>query len=339
MGSSRGHEVGSRWGHLAPFRLPTPELTPLRIALAYSALGFLALYVSDVLLVRYYSDPLLSQIQAVKGSIEVLLTAGLIFGLTHRLDTQHRRDLDRLRQQHQELQVLHRVLRHNLRNDLNVIQGYAALIQDQSTTAEIHPACRKILNTVEKMMTYPDHASRIKEVNDSYTRTVAHDLTEGVPSLLETNPLVTDDIDISTSVPDRATVAVNPMFEEAVDEVLTNAIKHNDSETPTVRLEVDVDSGPARMVKLRVSDNGPGIPESEVNPLRAGKEDQLFHRLGLGLWFVEWTVRNSGGHLGFEENDLGGTTVVIHVPKAKPHLFNHRPGWLQGMFRFIGGWR
>lgn len=336
MGNSGGHEVAGRLRYVAPYLPQTPELTPLRISLAYVALGLVALYVSDVLFVQYFSEPLLSQIQALKGSIEVLLTAGLIFALTNRLETQHHRTIDRLSQQHQQLQVLHRVLRHNLRNDLNVIQGYAALIQDTSSGEEIDPACSKILNTVEKMATYPEHAARIKEVTDTDNRTVPHDLTERIPHLLETNPHVTDDIDITTNIPDRATVKANPMFEEALDEVLTNAIKHNDSETPTVRIDVDVDGGPSRMVAIRVIDNGPGIPDSELKPLRAGKEEQMFHRIGLGLWFVEWTVRNSEGSLMFDENDLDGTTVGIHVPKAPSLRFQRRSGWGESLHRITG---
>jgi hypothetical protein len=60
-----------------------PELSPMRIAGIYAVFGFGALFVSDLLLPRYLSTHLLAQVQALKGAIEILLTAGLIYVLTH----------------------------------------------------------------------------------------------------------------------------------------------------------------------------------------------------------------------------------------------------------------
>lgn len=55
------------------------ELTPLSGALLYLVFGFVSLYVSDVVFVRYFSEPMLSQVQAVKAGVEVFLTGVLVF--------------------------------------------------------------------------------------------------------------------------------------------------------------------------------------------------------------------------------------------------------------------
>lgn len=67
--------------------------------------------------------------QAIKGTVEVLLTAGLIFALTSRSRRKLRMNTDRLEQLQAERSVLHRVFRHNLRQDLNLIQGYSREIE------------------------------------------------------------------------------------------------------------------------------------------------------------------------------------------------------------------
>lgn len=125
---------------------------------------------------------------------------------------------------------------------------------------------------------------------------------------------------MSTSLPDRAVVEVNPIFSEALAELLTNAIEHTDNETPKITIAVDLESGPRHMTELRIMDNGPGIPASQLEPLEKGKERQLLHLDGMGLWFVKWTVRHSGGDLRFETDEQPGTTVYIQVPKADEML-------------------
>jgi signal transduction histidine kinase len=51
-----------------------------------------------------------------------------------------------------------------------------------------------------------------------------------------------------------------------------------------------------------------------------GEEEDPHHLSGVGLWFVEWTIRHSGGEFTVEDTEHAGATVVIHVPKAPEML-------------------
>lgn len=309
------------WGQLRT----QVRLTPLRIALAYLVLGLGALYFSDVLLVWYFADPLLSQLQAIKGGVEVAVTAGFIFVLARGREAQLQEGMAHLDQQRLELQVLHRVIRHNLRNDLNVIYGYAHRIRDRAEADELDFDCSKILDAAEKMLGYTDQANRIRQITEEDGRRATLDLTEVVPRLLETHPLVTPDVEVSTTLPEEATVRANRMLESALGELVTNAIEHSDMKTPKISIEVLTDTAPSHMVEIRVADNGPGIPTLERDPLLADKEDDLYHLSGLGLWFVKWTVRHSGGEFQILDGDPAGTTVVLQLPKTSGMFF---PDWL-----------
>jgi signal transduction histidine kinase len=210
------------------------------------------------------------------------------------------------------------VLRHNLRNDLNVIHGYARWVQEQSS--QFDSACAKILATVDRMTRYTEQASRIKRITDGETLVRTYDVTELIPRMLDDHPQVTDDVDLSVSLPNSAPVTANHMFESALAEVVTNAIEHNDAETPRLAIDVRTVDGANRTVEISVSDNGPGIPDEEVEPLRDGTEGPVVHLSGLGLWFVAWTIRHTGGTLRFEPNDWGGTTVRLRVSEISEHL-------------------
>lgn len=301
----------SRLGYLSHVLLAAWPLTPLRIALIYTVFGFLALFASDVLMVWYVPEPLLSQLQAVKGAGEVIVTAGLIFVLSRSYHAQLGGVTEQIDRQREELEVLHRVLRHNLRNNLNQILGYAELIHNRNG---FHAECESILSAVDRLARYTEQARRINRVTRGNGR-VTFDLSDLIPGLLHEHDHVTHAVRVDVAVPDAATVEANHMFPAALEELVANAITHNDSAPPCVTIQVD-DYAPL-MTEIRIEDNGPGIPDSEIEPLRERREDPLSHPSGMGLWFVDWTVEHSNGAFTIQRNDAGGTVAHIKVPTAQ----------------------
>lgn len=304
------------------------KLTPRRITLIYVLFGSAALYFSDVYLVQRVSEPLLGQLQALKGGVEVLLTGVLIFGLTATKEAQVDRSHERIDRQREELLVLHRVLRHNMRNDLNVILGSSESFTDEERPPEVRRRGERLQNTAEKMLHYTEQAGRIRRLTARDERTVEMDLTDVLPSLLEEHPRTTDDVDVSVDLPESAVVRVNHMFVEAIEELVENAIAHSGRERPRVDVTVDRSGGPVHLVECRVSDNGPGIPQQVIAILRRSESDQLTHLQGMGLWFVYWVVSESGGHIVIEESDAGGAAVVVRVPAEKIVSREHLEGVL-----------
>jgi signal transduction histidine kinase len=68
-------------------------------------------------------------------------------------------------------------------------------------------------------------------------------------------------------------------------------------------------------VVIEIEDDGPGIPESELDPLAAGGETQLVHGSGAGLWIVDRVVRYSGGTVEFDSSE-SGTVVRLILDRA-----------------------
>lgn len=305
------------------------QLTPFRITLLYLAVGLAGLYLSDVVLVSLLSDPFLSRVQALKGAVEVVLTGGLIFGLTHRRERQLQAVVDTLGRHRDELHMLHRVVRHNLRNDLNIIIGFLGLLESELTSDLARTRVRKLEATLDRMERYTEQLRRIKEVSDTESESVTVDLSETISRLVASNPDVTDDVEVTTSIPPHVEVACNPMVREACSELLTNAIKHNTADRPTIRIEVEPGDPHEEMVAIRFRDNGPGLPESELRALRTGGEPPLLHSTGLGLWFVDWMIAHSGGELTARRIDSEGTEITLYLPKNDRHrtggLLNRLP--------------
>lgn len=291
------------------------ELTPLRITLVYLVFGMAALFLSDVLFVRYLSEPVLSQLQALKGGIEVMATAGLIYALTWRSRGQIEASAAQLERNRDERQLLHRVFRHHLRNDINIIHGYTELVREEVRTAEGDAICDRIVETTRDIMDYTEDARRIRAVTEQNGRST-FDLSELIPRVLEANQWVTDDVRVATDVPADVEVRANPLFGDALDELVSNAIEHNDADRPSVTIDVDPSAGPGGMTEFQISDDGPGIPATEIEALDTDRRNQVRHSLGLGLWFVDWVLTHSAGTLTVDAVDSEGTVVTLWVPNA-----------------------
>jgi len=290
------------------------EFTPFRITILYLIFGFLALYVSDVLFVRSLDEPLLSRVQALKGGVEVLLTGGLIYILTRRSRAQLRGTNETLERQREELDVLHRALRHNLRNALTVIAGRARTLgQERNLTAEKREHCERIEATARQIVELVEQASRVRRVTAD-VRPVVVDLTETVQSVVHDHPRIPADVDLRTDLPESAPALVNHLFEDALAELIENALVHADTGART-RIDVGIDRDPAGGVVLTVADDGPGVGDTVPAIFEHGELDQLRHLDGMGLWFVYWTVTDSDGEFTIEDNEWGGTTVRLRLPE------------------------
>lgn len=287
------------------------SLAPRQITAIYLAFGLGALFLSDLILLWLLSDPLLRQVQAVKGLLEVLFTAGLIYVLTTSSQRTLRRNNAVLERNREELSVLHRLLRHNLRNDLTLIRGEAERLQEH-LGEENADACDAVITATDEIIEDADRAQAIRKLTERGRHQV--DLTAVVSSVATAAGERMDGVRIHTSGPDTAPVVVNDLFDHALLELLTNAGVHV-GERAEIDVTVEPDSDRPGMTCLEVSDDGPGLPEHVAAALRGEHHDQLVHLDGLGLWFAYLTVVESGGEFAIPEHE-NGTTIRMYLQTA-----------------------
>lgn len=226
------------------------------------------------------------------------------------------RDVTRRRTREQRLQVLNRVLRHNLRNDMNVIRGNAELIADG---AGIDPStgAEQIRRTADELVELGERAREVERMMsfEEYPEPavdVVATVETAVSAVGERYPAV----EVTTAVPADSTLPVDGrVLRVVLENVIENACQHNDADEPIVVVSADRSEDRFR---LAVSDNGPGIPEMERSVIDAGTEDPLEHSTGLGLWAVEWGVTRLGGELSFADNEPRGAVVRIDLPTGEP---------------------
>ena len=221
-------------------------------------------------------------------------------------------DVSEAEENREQLQVLSRVFRHNVKNDMTVIQGHAELIKHQGSHAVLSGA-EKILETSRKFVEMAENNQRITELLTDNAEAVDMDVVQttqqAVSDVEKQYPAATVQTALATEC--RASAARG--IDEAIRELVRNAIIHSDQERPSVDIELQVADG---RIELTVRDDGPGIPDQVSNVLTADSEiTPLHHSTGLGLWFVKQVVRSSNGTLSLDTNDSGGASVTIRLPE------------------------
>ena len=226
-------------------------------------------------------------------------------------------DVTERKHRRRRVQVLNRVLRHDLRNGMNIVKGAAEQLLDCSEEESTAEYAGTIVDRADELLALVERTratERALDREDGSGRPL--NLVDLVERSVESLAVEYPDAHLDVSVPLRAIVVGNGLLELAVVDLIENAIVHNDRPNPGVSVSLTAANGGDAYV-LRVEDDGPGIPEDERQLLAEDREiTQLRHASGIGLWLIKWAVTHAGGELDIEPADPRGTVFTIFLPRA-----------------------
>ena len=221
------------------------------------------------------------------------------------------RDVTDRRQRERQLAVMDTLLRHNLRNDMNAIIANAELIAEHPNerpgerAGVIRRVGERLVETAEKerriidLLQKPVRLQRVP---------LARRARNVVKALCDQYPEATVRADV-----EPATVRALEPIDEAICELLENALQHAADPEPTARVTVET---VGKEAVLCVCDNCPPIPEHEYRVLTGEQEmTAMYHSSGLGLWLVHWIVDLSDGSVEFDRAD-DGNVATITLPRV-----------------------
>jgi len=225
---------------------------------------------------------------------------------------------ERLKRQRDDLRLLNQVMRHDIRNDLQLVSAYAELLdghvdeegeeyldvirENTRSAVELTTTVRDLADVMLREDAEPDSVSlapvlsqQVEEVRSAYSQAV---------------------FTVEGSFPEKAVVA-DEMLSSVFRNVLRNAVQHNDETPPrvTVSAAVDEEDGVA---EVRVADDGPGIPEDQREEVFGKGEKGLDSPgAGIGLYLVQSLVDLYDGDVWIEDNEPKGTVFVLTLPLAE----------------------
>ncbi len=207
------------------------------------------------------------------------------------------RDVTERRRRLERLSVLNRVLRHNLRNEMNVVYGYADRIESDETSADV--AADRIKDKAMELVELGDRAREVDEILETDRDPERVGLERTLDWERERVARERPDTTATADPPDDPVdcpAALDTVLRIAVETLLNHA-----DDDPTVRIGATVADGVAR---IEVRADGATVPEHERTVVAGGAETALDHGNGLGLWLSKWGVEALDGSLSVERDRL-----------------------------------
>ncbi|WP_435145462.1 PAS domain S-box protein [Halobaculum sp. P14] len=239
-------------------------------------------------------------------------------------------DMTRQRRYEESLRILNRVLRHNIRNDANVVLGHLERVASEvdeelpdaagdAVESSLETAGSRVREMLHRARTTRRFSGILTGGDADSIRPV--DLSSAVKEAVADVPATNASISVH-GVDDELDVLADDMLGPALRAVVENAVEHNDKDAAKVTVTVDVNPG---TVTLSIADNGPGIDQHRRDEV-LGREErtQVEHGEGLSLFFVDRLMDVYGGDVDVRENDPEGTVFELRFRRptagADPYI-------------------
>jgi len=240
-------------------------------------------------------------------------------------------DITERKQHEQQLAVLNRIVRHNLRNELNVVLSNAELLSADAPTTSVADRADRIIEASERLMTVADKQRSIANHLTDSIHTEFVPINDLIQNLVATLQSSYPESTITTEINTEPSILIPSQIEAGIEELVVNALEHT-GENAEVLVETQLESAVASttptnqdhgesseepgVVTITITDNGPGISMSEIEKL-GEKEEELIHGSGVGLWLVYWLVSRAGGTVSFDHTPTHGTQVALRLPEVR----------------------
>lgn len=221
----------------------------------------------------------------------------------------------RLKRQRDDLRLLNQVMRHDIRNDLQLIGAYAELLEDH-VDEEGEPYLEVIRENTQSAVDLTTTVRDLAQVmlrDDVETGRVPLDriLSQQLEEVRSAHSTAV--FTVEGTLPDREVLA-DEMLSSVFRNLLRNAVQHNDETPPKIEVSANVDDD---VVEVRIADNGPGIPEDQrENVFGKGEKGLDSPGAGIGLYLVRSLVEAYGGDVRVEDNEPKGAVFVVTLRAA-----------------------
>ncbi|MBC9987963.1 PAS domain S-box protein [Haloferax sp. AS1] len=225
-------------------------------------------------------------------------------------------DITEQKRREQELYVLNRILRHDIRNDMAVILGWMEMLEDH-VDEDGQEYLRKTLSSGEHIVELTDLAREYVELvvkgDDMNVKPLSLDsiLRPEIDARREMFPEAKFVID--SDIP-NIELLTNELLSSVFRNLLNNAVQHHDKKEPEIYISVDVHE---KDVIVHIVDNGPGIPADQKESIFDDQNKGIDSSgTGVGLYLTQTLVTNLGGDIWIEDNEPNGSIFNIRLPRV-----------------------
>lgn len=201
--------------------------------------------------------------------------------------------------QQDHLEQVAAVLSHDVDNILTVVDGYLALLAEETRSCEEITSIQRGLDRLDQLI---DDLVTILRTEDGELTIEPVDLRQVVGEcweLVQSGQTTLVYGDLATVMADES------RLRQILENLLRNAVEHTDEDRTVWVGAMDEDRG------LYVEDNGPGIPPDKRERVFDYGYSESGDSTGLGLSIVQWMADAHGWDVRVTEAELGGARFEL----------------------------
>ena len=227
-------------------------------------------------------------------------------GIVRDITTRKLREKE-LEQRGRRLEVLNRVLRHDLSNYLAALKNYVEVAIEEPEKEHFEKIESIISRAIELI-------NEVRDAEDVERAEVLKPINLSEVIVKEVDAVRSPNVGITAVIPENVMVLANDMLHVIFNNILRNAIIHNDKEEKKVWVTVNRKDG---WVEVRIADNGPGIPDDIKKEIfEEGFKGERTGRTGLGLYLVKTLMEKYGGSVSVEDNEPEGSVFILKLKEV-----------------------
>lgn len=212
------------------------------------------------------------------------------------------------------LDLYGQLFRHHLRNDLNIVAGYTAMLIEEYGD-DVDAKLTTINETVERSIDLVDRVSalhaEVEGIDDPEPRSLREAVTAAVEAVTRRYGAL--EVVVTPEEFDYDVYASGGL-DSVFTNLLENAVIHNEE---PVTVTIEAESPDSSRVVVTVADDGRGVPDAVRETLfQLGQTGPDSRGVGLGLGFVRRLVETSGGSVSYDESAAGGAAFRIELERT-----------------------
>ncbi|NAS89632.1 hypothetical protein C4E24_07865 [ANME-1 cluster archaeon AG-394-G21] len=212
--------------------------------------------------------------------------------------TERKKAEEEIKAQRGHIKLTNKILRHDLINDLNVINSALRLYGRSKEEASAH---------VNKSVELINRLRKLESSISSHRGLKRYSVTDVCKKVLASYPA------IAFNIEGKGHVLADESLSSVIDNIISNAVVHGKTDKIDIKIE-----GRGEYCEIRIADYGVGIPE-EVKE-KIFEERFAYGETGgtdLGLYIVKKAMETYGGHVHVEDNTPGGTVFVFALKRMR----------------------
>ncbi|EMA62333.1 signal-transducing histidine kinase [Halorubrum kocurii JCM 14978] len=218
-----------------------------------------------------------------------------------------------LEEQRDSLKLLNQVVRHDIRNQLMVVESYTELLEGSLPDDQSRTYARTVIEAAKQAAEITETAKDVTDVllqvgSDRSPVGLRTVLTEQISQIRSDQDRAT--VSVDGDVPD-VTVLADDLLESVFRNLLTNAVVHNDKDAAEIAVSTRAADD---SVRVSIADNGPGIADDHKKQIfQEGEKSLESGGTGVGLYLVKTLVDKYGGDVWVEDNEPTGSVFVVEL--------------------------